>query len=407
MRVLFTTTPGVGHFAPLFPLAQTLAKSGHDVAFAGADSLRSHVETAGFEAFPAGRWIAEQPVTTPRSTGGNDARSAREATIFSYINVMVESNTRFMVPDLVDICHRWAPDILVREQAEFGGAIAAEHLGLPHAAVQVLFFYGHTGLEQKMSKKLNRIRREWGMSPDPQLDMLYRYLFLSFTPRSFIRSKEDILSTMHFLQRVENHAGMGATSLPWMALPLRRPVVYATLGTNMREAKSVLPGMFPDILPTLISSLESIAGTLIVTVGRDRDPARLDPHLPHVHVEQYVQQDLLFPHCDLVVSHGGHNTVIPALGYGLPLVLIPFWSDQPDNAQRCAELGVGQVIEPTEVTGERLQSVVREVMGDPGYRRRAQGIRQEMLALPSIEYGVTLLEQLARTRAPLIASGGS
>ncbi|HEX6507558.1 MAG TPA: glycosyltransferase [Chloroflexota bacterium] len=407
MRVLFTTTPGAGHVAPLLPLARAVAQSGHDVAFAGSVSLRPSMQAAGFESFTAGRWIAEQPGRAGAHAGGATPYSAREASIVNYLEVMVESNTRFAVPDLIPICRQWRPDIVVREEAEFGGAVAAEHLGVAHAAVQVLFFHGRTGLEGAISKRLDRIRGEWDLSPDPHLEMLHRYLFLSFTPPSFIRSKQDIPSTMHFLKRAESDEGTELGNLLSIELPLRRPVIYATLGTNMSRPQYLLPDGVPDVLPTLISSLQSVAGTLIVTVGRDRDPTEFGDYPPHVHVEQYVPQHLIFPHCDLVVTHGGHNTVIPALGHGLPLVLIPFWSDQPDNAQRCTELGVGQVIEPLDVTPNRLRSGVEEVLRDPGYRQRAQGIREEMRGLPSIEHGVALLEELARTKTPLLAGAES
>jgi hypothetical protein len=63
----------------------------------------------------------------------------RAGNAFYFLNRFVDLNTKRSMPTLVDICHRWRPDIIVRESFEFAGAIAAEHLGLSHATVQVGF----------------------------------------------------------------------------------------------------------------------------------------------------------------------------------------------------------------------------------------------------------------------------
>src|SRR5205823_2473797 len=82
------------------------------------------------------------------------------------------------------------------------------------------------------------------------------------------------------------------------------------------------------------------------------------PQPAHVRVERYVPQSLLFPACDLVVTHGGYNTIMAALTHGLPLVLVPISADQPFQAQRCAEIGVGRVVPSRELTAEALRVAV-------------------------------------------------
>jgi UDP:flavonoid glycosyltransferase YjiC (YdhE family) len=51
-----------------------------------------------------------------------------------------------------------------------------------------------------------------------------------------------------------------------------------------------------------------------------------------VRIERYIPQSLLFPRCDLVVSHGGSNTVLAGFAHGLPQVITPITADQPENA---------------------------------------------------------------------------
>jgi UDP:flavonoid glycosyltransferase YjiC (YdhE family) len=52
MRILFTTTAGLGHYHPLVPLARAAMNAGFDVAFACPQTLCTNVEASGFRAFP-------------------------------------------------------------------------------------------------------------------------------------------------------------------------------------------------------------------------------------------------------------------------------------------------------------------------------------------------------------------
>src|SRR6478735_8752720 len=141
-----------------------------------------------------------------------------------------------------------------------------------------------------------------------------------------------------------------------------------------------MPGMFPAIFDAILDGLRNQDGTIVVTIGERNDPAALKPQPPNVHVENYVPQSLLLPYCNAVVTHGGHNTVLGALGYGVPLVVIPFYADQPDNASRCTAIGVGRAISPSELSPEKVREGVSAVLGDERYKRRALQIQAEMHA---------------------------
>lgn len=106
----------------------------------------------------------------------------------------------------------------------------------------------------------------------------------------------------------------------------------------------------PGVHAAILAGLRDEPVTLILTVGRDQDPAEVGPQPPHVHVERYIPQSLCFPQCDVVVNHGGSGTGGTALSHGLPMVIIPVSADQPDNGRRCEQLGVAKVITPVERT---------------------------------------------------------
>ena len=407
MRALFTTTAGSGHFHPLVPLAQALTEAGHEVAFAAPRSFGPTVEASGFRAFPAGRDDADG--MGPELVGllGQLQRLVEregftaEANAFMIAEVFGGYNARRAVPDLLPLCRDWAPDVVVRENAEFGGAIAAQALGIPHAAVQIGHFFDFGAVKDRLSAQLDPVRRSVGLPPDPDLEMLYRYLLLAFVPPSYQDPAANRPRTMHHLRTVVFDRSGREEAPEWLGPGLARPVVYATFGTELPNTP--LLGVFPTLFRAVIEGLRDEAGTLVVTVGRGQDPGELGPQPPHVHAERYVPQSLLLPRCDLVVCHGGHNTVLASIAHGLPLVVIPIAADQPENARRCAELGLGRVVGPDERTSAAIRAAAREALRDPRYRQNAQRLGDEMEALPGPERGVELLERLAAERAPLVA----
>jgi UDP:flavonoid glycosyltransferase YjiC (YdhE family) len=391
MRVLLTTNPQSGHWHPLVPFAEALRAAGHEVAFASTPVACAAISALGFPCFPAGADETPEDAQARRerqATHPGTDLSAASANLFA--GVWAERR----LPDLLAIFAAWQPTILVRENLEFAGCIAAERQGLPHAAVQITAW--RPWFHPQLVAPLNRLRRSVGLPPDPDLTMLYYYLLLSPVPTSYQDPSAPLPPTAYAVRHVAFDRS-GEESLPaWVGELADRPVVYATMGTAFNRVGS--------ILETIVAGLRDEPITLIVTTGRDQDPAAFGPLPPHVHLERYVPQSLLFPRCDLVITHGGTGTVMTALNHGLPLVIVPVFSDQPDNARRCAQLGVAKVIAPGDRTPEAFRDAVRAMLQDPSYRRNAEGLREEMQALPGLEQAVALLERLATEKRPLFVA---
>lgn len=143
---------------------------------------------------------------------------------------------------------------------------------------------------------------------------------------------------------------------------------------------------------------------LILAVGRNQDPEQFGPQPPNIHIARYIPQSLLLPHCDLVITHGGFNTIMGALSHGLPLVIIPLGADQAANARRCAGLGVGRVVTPEQRTPAAIRAAVDAVLHDQSYRTNSRLFQEELAALPGPDHGVALLERLATERRPILAA---
>ncbi|MGN6758390.1 MAG: glycosyltransferase [Thermomicrobiales bacterium] len=393
MRVLFTAAATPAHFHIQVPVAQALRLAGHDVAFATGPNIVPRIAPLGFPAFPVGRPYA--PEADRSAEPGDEVPAVRIWRVWERIYVGPAVAER--LADVRAVCARWRPDVIVRENAEFAGCVAAEALGLPHAVVQNGNLAMLGALPRELLRaRLDALRAAAELPPDPDLAMPVRYLLLLPVPRSFHDPALPLPPTAHFVRPLAFDR-TGDEGLPgWLdALP-PRPTVFMTLGTVFTYRV--------DLFAAVIAALGDEPLNLIVTVGRDQDPAQFGPQPANVRVERYIPESLLLPHCALMVNVAGLNSVRTACEHGVPLVLLPLMAEQAFNGERCAALGMARVLDAATVTPPAGRAAVREVLEDRRYRENAARVRDEVVAMPGPEHVVALLERLASERQPLPAA---
>ncbi len=387
MRMLFTFVGGRGHFEPLAPIARLATAAGHSIAFGCATSMLPAVEAEGLPAVPIGSEPGRSPERLPLQPldSEREERDLRER--------FVQRAARYRVPLAIALCEEWRPDVVVCDETDFGVMIAAERLGLPYATVQVIAA-GSFVRPEVVGDVLQALRSEHGLPPDARLEMLSRYLVLSPVPPSFRDPTVPLPNTAHSLRP---SSGSDEFMRPAAAgQPTRTPTVYFTLGTIFNLESG-------DLFSRVLAGLRELSIQLVVTVGQGIDPAEFGSQPANVRIEQYIPQSQVLPGCDLVVSHAGSGSVIGALAHGLPSLLIPMGADQPENARRCVELGVGTALDALSASAADVREAASELLVDASYRRNAERIRDEIAALPDLGRAVELLEELAIEKQPLHA----
>jgi MGT family glycosyltransferase len=113
--------------------------------------------------------------------------------------------------------------------------------------------------------------------------------------------------------------------------------------------------------------------------------------------EEFLPQPAILPQADLVITHGGNNTVTEALHHGKPMVVLPLFWDQYDNAQRMAELGFGRRLDPWTCEPQELAGAVDGLLGDDEARRRLARVAARVRSRPGERRAADLIERLART----------
>jgi UDP:flavonoid glycosyltransferase YjiC (YdhE family) len=109
---------------------------------------------------------------------------------------------------------------------------------------------------------------------------------------------------------------------------------------------------------------------------------------------EFLPQTSLLPQVDLVITHGGNNTVTESLYFGKPMVVLPLFWDQYDNAQRIDETGLGIRLDTYAHEPAELLGAVDRLLADEALAQRLTIVSRQLQAMPGTVRAADLIEQL-------------
>lgn len=412
LHFLFCPWPTLGDLYPLLAVAVQLRDRGHDVRFLCSERVDRVLSDCGFMRYPGPEFPAEPARLGPGAGGKRFLLDPLPAEVASLRSAIDE----------------FGPDGIVDSILPFGPRLIAEVMTIPHASISVcscplpgrdLFPYG-LGLppardaitrslaraardrqrEQMMDELVqwNEFRQSLGLQPSdehPWMSVPSEQLVLIPTTPAFEYQRSDLPRHAHFvgplLWRAEGLSIPDVLANHDPAIPL----IYVSQGTFLTDHYPILDLAF--------AALGSEPVTMAVSIGKDRlrpgDVARI-PDNARTHRAFHLGE--LFARCSLAIVHGGFGTVSEAMHAGLPVIVLPMCSDQPEVAQRCVQAGVGLSLDLEQCSPERLREAVHEILRNPGYRDAAQRVSRSYRAHDGPLESARLLEQLARQGGPVI-----
>lgn len=381
MRILVTFVGGLGHLAPLLPLARAARAAGHDVAIAGSGGLVPRIEEAGFRAYATSPVAHHGGAPQPRAAEPLEVMDARASEVEFAAN-FASRGARRMAAAMPDVVADFRPDVVVRDETDLGTTIAAELLDVP-VVTHLVLASGLLVRPELVAPELDAVRAEHGLAPDPDLTRLTSGPVLSDAAPCF-RSPESPVQVHPVHYRPAALAPPRPTTKRTTGRTTGRRRVYVTLGTIFNKGSG-------DLFERLLAGLGELDVDVVATVGRDLDPDDLGPQPAHVRVERFVPQAEVLPGVDLVVSHGGSGSLMAALAHGLPSLLLPLGADQPHNASRAGQLGVAATLDAATATPTEVARQARAALADDAMLRRCRAVAAEMHALPDVDAAVAVV----------------
>jgi UDP:flavonoid glycosyltransferase YjiC (YdhE family) len=303
------------------------------------------------------------------------------------------SALRAKVDDLLNIMRTiFRPNIIIRESTDLAASIAAEVVEVPCVTFGVCTAIPLSVWLKQAGSSLSQLRSDYGLPADPELEFLHRTLYIDVVPPSvesgWIKSIPDVL----YIRYEPWDGGAGRQRPAWLGQLPDRPTALVTLGTVYNKQTSVMK--------TFLSALEGDDINVICTLGDDQPMQAFLPAPVNVRIEQYLPHSLVLPSCDVLLCHGGFNSVMGALCAGVPVVCVPQAGDQFVNAQRAADIGFGielgnQAAAPA--TREAVREAVRRVVRERSFRERASTIQAEIEGQIRVSDVVGTIEKLGTT----------
>lgn len=278
---------------------------------------------------------------------------------------------------VLELARSWRPHVIVRDEVDFGAAVAAEAVGVPHVAV-IILGAGQFIVPEIVRDPLDRLLSEFGVRDLAAVDLLHRHLTLTPFPASF-RSPDDPLP-----------GNVVGYQVPASARAVRSErSIFVTLGTIFNTESG-------DLLRTAAlgaADCPSVA-RVIVASGEHVDPGSLGRLPPQVVVHQFVEQEAVLALCDAVISHAGSGTTLGALKHALPTVSLPMGADQQLNADRLTALGLGVSLRADTADVDQVRGALDGVLTSAPMQRRLDTVRDEISELGDLTEALRAVEAL-------------
>jgi MGT family glycosyltransferase len=212
--------------------------------------------------------------------------------------------------------------------------------------------------------RLNAVRSEHGLAPLShawdQIRAARRQLVMTSPAFDF---PGRLPSNARYVGPVlDDPAWAGSTG--WSVPPGEAPLILVGLSSTFQDQVATLQRIVDGLATCPVRALVTTGPALDPSAVRGTDAVSVVGSAPHREV---------LPHARLVITHGGHGTLLKALAAGCPVVVLPHGRDQADNAVRVTERGAGVALS-RRASAQDVARAVAKVLGDPSYARAAAAL---------------------------------
>jgi MGT family glycosyltransferase len=421
LRLIFTTWEGGGSVGPALAAAERMIARGHDVRVMSDAANRFEAEATGARFVPWKR----APSRPDRLHGGEIFRDwslpQPQDGLVAVLRAIMIGPALAYAADLGEELDREPADLVVTNELLLGVAMACEARRQRFALLAPnISFFPLPGVPP-LGPGLAPARSDEERALHDQIAEASRQLFDAELPP--LNAARAALGLPPIATLQEQHAparavllgtsaafDFPATSLPpkvryvgpqiaepaWAA-PWRspwppedkRPLVLVGFSTTFQDHVGVLQRVVDALGALPVRGLVTLGDAIVPEALAAPDNVSLVHSAPH---------EAVLKEAALVVTHGGHGTVVKALVHGRPMLVIPHGRDQNDNAVRVTERGAGLALTPA-ASPQDIRAALSRLLAEPGFALAAGALGARVAADVAGSPIVAILEELAQADA--------
>jgi rhamnosyltransferase subunit B len=381
--VVFAGLGSLGDVHPVLPVAKRLAERGHRCRIAVPPALALSLRGSGFDVRPVGPVFGSSGPRRRQSLIP-DGHGAWE----SMLNTLAVASLAETVPHLQRLLE--GAGLLVTTAWQLAGPIAAESLGVPWVTAHLfpsLIPSAHTPAPAGYPDWPTVVDR-FATTFDAPVNDARRAAGLDARRDNVLRGNlSDRLTMVLGDEHMHHRAPDWPASVRLVGYPVwedPRPIGLDDAAVAFLEAGAA-PVLFylgtavaqtPDgFWDAAVEAARTCALRAILLTSMPVDTLADDDD--HVLVRRYLPLHRVLPHVAALVHCATQGGMYGAIRYAVPSVVVPRLYDQPVNAARVEELGIGVAVPWEGLTGAVLGDALATVLGG-GYRRRAAALRSSM-----------------------------
>ena len=423
LTILFMPESAYGPTNNCIGIGDVLRRRGHRVVFAAEASWNGRLEPLGFEE-DLGDRAAPEAGAASQDAGQfwkdfirDTAPEFRKPTIEqlgTWIRPVWEeliNGARYCQRELAGIVARARPDVIVEDNVV--GFPALVTAGVPFVRIVSCnpleikdpgiapAFSGYPAADpagwQTFRAEYERVHRpmwaefnawviEQGAPPLPDLEFIHEgTVNLYIYPESADYQRARPLGpSWHRLDSSVRETD-GKFTLPDALAAGSGALIYFSLGS--------LGSADVQLMRRVINCLATTPYRYIVSKGPLHDEIELAPNMAGA---EFLPQTSILPSCDLAITHGGNNTVTECLHFGKPMIVLPLFWDQYDNAQRIDEVGLGIRLDTYRFTDAELHAALDRLLTDAHLRSQLTAAAATIQQRNGVRKAADLIEQTAR-----------
>ncbi|MGN9838665.1 glycosyltransferase [Nonomuraea sp. H19] len=421
LTILFMPESAYGPTNNSIGIGDILRRRGHRVVFAAEASWKGKLEALGFEEDLVD--LAPPPESAEEQDPGQFWKDFIRETAPEYRKSTLEQletvtkpiwaelieGVKYCEPQLKAIIERVNPDVIVEDNViTFPALLTAGRKFVRIVSCNPLEVRGE-GVAPVFSGLPAGDRSEWDAFR-AEYDRTHRELWTAFNEWCVEQGTEP-LPDLDFIHQGDLNLYVYPELLDYTdARPLGPS--WQRLDSSVRETDEEFTLPFDRGEGSLIYfSLGSLGSSDVELMQRVIDVLAATPHQYIVskgplHEEiklaanmwgaEFLPQTKIIPQCDLVITHGGNNTTTEALHFGKPMILLPLFWDQYDNAQRVDEMGYGVRLSTYTFTDDELTGAIARLLGDTELRARLAEAGEEIRRRDGLRKAADLIEQLGQ-----------
>lgn len=396
LRILAVCWEGGGNVPPTLTAVRALAGRGHNVRLIADDTMRTEAIEAGARFLPWKR-APNRPDRAPASCYLRDWETADPVAGFQRgCERVFVGPAQFHAEDILEALATEPADVLLGTDMLFGSMLAGEIAKVPTALLASNISLWSLPGHPPFGPGFQPARSVADRARDAKASAAAEQLWDGFLPSLNATRAHFGLAPLSHVREQPLRAGrhLLATSssfdFPTEYLPDRVRYVgplldlpsWARERWTSRSAREVRPHVLvsfsttnqgqADVLQRVISGLAGEPVEVVVTLGKALEGLRFSSPA-NVTILPSAAHDDILAKAGVVVTHGGHGTVMRSLSHGVPLVVLPMGRDQNDNAARVDYHGTGLRLDPL-VSPQMLGAAVRRVLSEPNFAERASAL---------------------------------